>query len=629
MVSRRNYLTVAIMMLILFFMFQFTGVMKNQLNEYGVNEYDQSTYTHLNAENTFSDIVSGSSASADVFYVGAVSGDVAKVVSSWCEYSKRTLQTYQTLSACETVPENQLIILDGLTTVRTDADILILQEWMDKGVNIIFARMPDVSVIQKSAQLEQMLGINRIVSTNVTLNGMHLFSGFFLGGERIYEAQTKEDEKRQDLDHDIPWYVTGAGTKTYLVGTLTDEVFDQTVPRSLLEEFSNMEKTSVKNNLLPAVIWRYGTTNSKVFCVNDDFLTDVSGIGILSAMTAQISDYEIYPVVNAQNLVAADMPAFSSENEEKMQELYAQSASAVYREIIWPSLVALQETTGAKLTCMVSPQFTYDDEQEPDGSEVTYYLKQLKEQDGELGWSATNRSNLSVSEKLTLDKPFWKDYGADYKITSIYLRDGSRKADAVQALKNEDVRTVVVSDDDSTSPIISYEGENITQQKVTSAGITHTFSDDLKLRSMETALGYSNITLDLLSVTYPETEQDSWEKMLRKLSPNLTTFWKPFEAFTHTTLSESDQRIRRFLAIDYEQERQDDNITVRVKNFDQQAWFVLRLNGETVKSVKGGTSTKIEDGAYLICAEKDEITIKVGRKSGMYYGSGQKSGEQE
>ena len=309
--------------------------------------------------------------------------------------------------------------------------------------------------------------------------------------------------------------------------------------------------------------------------------------------------------------------------------MYAQSASAVYREIIWPSLVALQETTGAKLTCMVSPQFTYDDEQEPDGSEVAYYLKQLKEQDGELGWSATNRSNLSVSEKLTLDKPFWKDYGADYKITSAYLRDGSQKADAVQALKNEDVRTVVVSDDDSTSPIISYAGENITQQKVTSAGITHTFSDDLKLRSMETTLGYSNITLDLLSVTYPETEQDSWEKMLRKLSPNLTTFWKPFEAFTHTTLSESDQRIRRFLAIDYEQERQNNNITVKVDNFDQQAWFVLRLNGETVKSVKGGKSTRIEDGAYLICAEKDTITIKVGRKSGMYYGSGQKSGEQE
>lgn len=628
MVSRRNFLTVAIMMLILFFMFQFTGVMKNQLNEYGVNEYDQSTYTHLNAESAFSNEVPVNT-SADVFYIGMASGDVAKVVSSWCEYSKRSLQMYVTLSACDNVPENQLIILDGRTTVRTDADITILQEWIDKGVNIIFARMPDISVIQRSDQLQQMLGIDRILSTDVTLNGMHLFSGFFLGGERIYEAQTKEDEKRQDLDHDIPWYVTGAGTKTYLVGTLTDEMFDATVPQSLLDQYANMEELSAKNNLLPAVIWRYGTTNSKVFCVNDDFLMDVSNLGILSAITAQITDYDIYPVVNAQNLVAADMPAFSSENEEKVQELYAQSASAVYREIIWPSLVALQETTDAKLTCMVTPQFTYDDAQEPDGSEVAYYLKQLKEQNGELGWSATNRSNLSVADKLAIDKPFWKNYGADYKITSVYLRDGSQKSAAALALKNEDVRTLVVADEDATSPIISYATDNITQQKVTSAGITHTFSDDLKLRSMETALGYSNITLDLLSVTYPETEQDSWEKMLRKLSPNLTTFWKPFEAFTHTTLSESDQRIRRFLAIDYEQERQDDNIAVMVKNFDQQAWFVLRLNGETVKSVKGGSSTKIEDGAYLICAEKDKITIKVGRKSGMYYGSGQKSGEQE
>lgn len=628
MVSRRNFLTITIMILILFFMFQFTGVMKNQLNEYGVNEYDQSTYTQLNAESVFSNEVPAN-ALADVFYIGIASGDVAKVVSSWCEYSKRSLQMYATLSACDNVPENQLIILDGRTMVRTDTDITILQEWIDKGVNIIFARMPDISVIQRSNQLQQILGIDHILSTDVTLNGMHLFSGFFLGGERIYEAQTKEDEKRQDLDHDIPWYVTGAGTKTYVVGTLTDEMFDATVPQSLLDQYTNMEELSAKNILLPAVIWRYGTINSKVFCVNDDFLMDELNLGILSAITAQITNYDIYPVVNAQNLVAADMPAFSSENEEKMQELYAQSASAVYREIIWTSLVALQETTDAKLTCMVTPQFDYDDAQEPDGSAVTYYLKQLKEQNGELGWSATNQSNLSVADKLAIDKTFWKNYGADYKIASAYLRDGSQKSAAALALKDEDVRTLVVADEDTTSPIISYATDNITQQKVTSAGITHTFSDDLKLRSMETALGYSNITLDLLSVTYPKTKQDSWEKMLRKLSPNLTTFWKPFEAFTHTTLSESDQRIRRFLAIDYEQERQDDNIAVMVKNFDQQAWFVLRLNGETVKSVKGGSSTKIEDGAYLICAEKDKITIKVGRKSGMYYGSGQKSGEQE
>ena len=39
MVSRRNYLTIAMMFVILLFMFQFTGVMKEQLSEYESNEY--------------------------------------------------------------------------------------------------------------------------------------------------------------------------------------------------------------------------------------------------------------------------------------------------------------------------------------------------------------------------------------------------------------------------------------------------------------------------------------------------------------------------------------------------------------------------------------------------------------
>lgn len=40
MVSRRNYLTIAMMFVILLFMFQFTGVMKEQLSEYESNEYE-------------------------------------------------------------------------------------------------------------------------------------------------------------------------------------------------------------------------------------------------------------------------------------------------------------------------------------------------------------------------------------------------------------------------------------------------------------------------------------------------------------------------------------------------------------------------------------------------------------
>ena len=51
---------------------------------------------------------------------------------------------------------------------------------------------------------------------------------------------------------------------------------------------------------------------------------------------------------------------------------------------------------------------------------------------------------------------------------------------------------------------------------------------------METALGYSNITLDLYSVTYPEGDEDSWEKISKKIAANLGTYWKAYEAFDAT-----------------------------------------------------------------------------------------------
>lgn len=47
---------------------------------------------------------------------------------------------------------------------------------------------------------------------------MHLFSDFLLGGEEIYEVTEPGEEERQDMNPSVPWYTTGAGTKTYMVG---------------------------------------------------------------------------------------------------------------------------------------------------------------------------------------------------------------------------------------------------------------------------------------------------------------------------------------------------------------------------------------------------------------------------
>lgn len=64
------------------------------------------------------------------------------------------------------------------------------------------------------------------------------------------------------------------------------------------------------------------------------------------------------------------------------------------------------------------------------------------------------------------------------------------------------VRTVV-KDYDGGSEVIGYQSEYVTRQSGINAGLTHTYRDDFRLKSVETALGYSNVLIDMEQVAYP------------------------------------------------------------------------------------------------------------------------------
>ena len=276
--------------------------------------------------------------------------------------------------------------------------------------------LPQSSVIKEYPDLRELLGIRAVIADEIPLTGMHLFSGFLLGGEEIYETTTPGEEERQDMNPSVPWYTTGAGTKTYMVGTLSDETIEQTVDNEIRAQYAGMEEEAAKNSLLPVILWRNSVDTAKIFCVNGDYLADAGGVGILDAMMGEAYDYDIYPVINAQNLVIADLPAFVSENEEEMQKRYSQSAQAVYQEIVWPSLTSIASRTGAKMTCMMTPQFTYTDGEMPDGEKVSYYLKQLKR--GSRGGGAVRRQqgrNFPFPKKMRQDQTFWQTYAPSYR----------------------------------------------------------------------------------------------------------------------------------------------------------------------------------------------------------------------
>ena len=615
MVSRRNYLTIAMMFVILLFMFQFTGVMKEQLSEYESNEYADDTTTSFQRSDAF--LAEQTSADAcEVIYVGEAGGAEESVVKTWCSYRKRTFFCSSSLALLDSLQDDalQVLVVDG-SKVTSEEEVAVLRREAQMGVTVIFATLPQSSVIREYRDLRELLGIRAVIADEIPLAGMHLFSDFLLGGEEIYEVTEPGEEERQDMNPSVPWYTTGAGTKTYMVGTLSDETIEQTVDNEIRAQYAGMEEEAAKNSLLPAILWRNSVDTAKIFCVNGDYLADISGVGILDAMMGETYDYDIYPVINAQNLVIADLPAFVSENEEEMQKRYSQSAQAVYQEIVWPSLTSIASRT---------PQFTYTDEEEPDGENVTYYLKRLKEEHAEAGLSADSREGIPLSEKIKQDQTFWQTYAPSYRFLSLYA-DGVKSIGEESALPAE-IRTVALGSG-ASGQAVGYLNENVTLQPSTSSGIRHTFLDDFKVKCMETALGYSNITLDLYSVTYPEGDEDSWEKMSKKIAANLGTYWKAYEAFDATTLTESDVRIRRFLALDYKQQRAGNVITLSLEHREDAAWFLLRLHGEKVTEVAGGSFEEIEDGVYLILAEEDEVSVEVQTGETWQYQDGGKRGD--
>lgn len=624
MVSRRNYLTIAMMFVILLFMFQFTGVMKEQLSEYESNEYADDTTTSFQRSDAF--LAEQTSADAcEVIYVGEAGGAEESVVKTWCSYRKRTFFCSSSLALLDSLQDDalQVLVVDG-SKVTSEEEVAVLRREAQMGVTVIFATLPQSSVIREYRDLRELLGIRAVIADEIPLAGMHLFSGFLLGGEEIYEVTEPGEEERQDMNPSVPWYTTGAGTKTYMVGTLSDETIEQTVDNEIRAQYAGMEEEAAKNSLLPAILWRNSVDTAKIFCVNGDYLADISAVGILDAMMGETYDYDIYPVINAQNLVIADLSTFVSENEEEMQKRYSQSAQAVYQEIVWPSLTSIASRTGAKMTCMMTPQFTYTDEEEPDGENVTYYLKRLKEEHAEAGLSADSMEGIPLSEKIKQDQTFWQTYAPSYRFLSLYA-DGVKSIGEKSALPAE-IRTVALGSG-ASGQAVGYLNENVTLQPSTSSGIRHTFLDDFKVKCMETALGYSNITLDFYSVTYPEGDEDSWEKMSKKIAANLGTYWKAYEAFDATTLTESDVRIRRFLALDYKQQRAGNVITLSLEHREDAAWFLLRLHGEKVTEVAGGIFEEIEDGVYLILAEEDEVSVEVQTGETWQYQDGGKRGD--
>ncbi|MBR5896374.1 MAG: DUF2194 domain-containing protein, partial [Lachnospiraceae bacterium] len=527
MVSRRTLITIILMMMTIFFMFQFTQVVKVRNNQYDTNEYAKEKV--LVASERFV----ANTHCEQIVFLGKETGTAYKTVEEWCNYSKRYLKAYEdpTQLSREIAKEAHLILIDSKTLdIAENSDYL--EELAGCNTTRVFLNLPDVKKIKNTPVLQNMLGITEIRKKYMNVEGIQVFEGFLLGGEAAYMPQNDAEKKYNDFAETITWYITGNGTQTYAVAMMKD--------------------ASVVANDYPRIIWRNNYEGTYIYAVANDFINSETGMGFLSAIDYSANDYVLYPVVNAQNTVISDYPVVAAENDARIKEIYSMDSKNLSRDIFWPEYVSIATRYNLKLTCFLNTGYETDDKNEPSDKLMQFYLQQLKEIDGEMGRSLDIDDFSEFKDKMAYDMAFLeKENNYHYSASYAYkLND-----EITNAIQGNDVSLkrihTVVSTRDKNDELLSYIGNSVTFQGITNVADEYSYRKELKHRCMLTALGYSTTLIDMHKVLFPEESEDEWQYFSKDVAANINTYWAKNREFDYTAVSESDTRVREFLNLKY------------------------------------------------------------------------------
>lgn len=601
MLSKRVYFTVSSLMMLVLFMFQFSGIIRKKYNNFDENKYAVSEKKDLNNNNVFTVLTDEDkvvkSISGYIVYIGDINTKTGNTVYEWCNYTKRNLLVYKTVSQYhrynEKYPDAVLIDSDY---VNIDSDIDTFSLLTDYGINLVFCTLPSYSAISENQRFEQLCGISPH-RESVNASGLKLYSGFLFGGEAWYTKENDPDGKFQNMKLTMPWYNTSNATKTYMSAVVESE-----------------DGSKIDNEDQPAVIWRKSHDHAYVFCINGDYIKDISGIGILTAIMSESKDLDIYPVVDSQSVIVNNFPMFSFENDDAVEKYYLRNTSSLLENVIWPDISNLAESTGARFTFMAAPQINYSDNNLVSVREMDYFFRLFSEISSEAGLTTTRDDATSIDEKLTADAGIFSNYLSNYKFTSIIARKD--EFENVLSLKNsliDDVNAIVTdSQDYGGTKLFSYVNDNVINVECPVTSDKYTYSDDFRQRCFQTALAYTNIEFNMTGVCNPDDEKELWNEEIKSKSTALTSYMKNSKMFTKCSISQADKRIREFMAADYSYKQNSSYVSLDITGAQDTARFIVRLRTGEVENVSGAVCTKVEKGVYLITAQSKhvEMTIK-------------------
>ena len=390
------------------------------------------------------------------------------------------------------------------------------------------------------------------------------------------------------------------------------------------------------------LIWQANYGSGK-FVVNNFGMCDKAYRGFFAASLSLFGEVSVYSVINGSAFYLDDFPSqIPDGNSEYITRDFGTTIRDFYINIWWPDMMNLSDKYGIKYTGLAIE--SYDDDVDgttnakPDTGTFLNFGNMLLRKGGELGYHGYNHQPLCLSDKDYRDifeyktwessQAMKKAFGhlVDFCDTlfpdvhmSVYVPPSNLMSEDGRQMLLEHFKQITtlsgiyLPDDVLDFALLQeYEvDENgvVDQPRIISGCDVDDFMEmgafsELNLHYINNHFTHPDDALD------PERGAElGWTELRNRFDDYLNRLYTSAPKLRNFTGSEFSAAVQRFAAVVPKTEIYEDRMVLSIKNFYDDAQFLVRFNEKSAATVTGGTLTHVTGDLYLLDADEDTVTV--------------------
>ena len=368
--------------------------------------------------------------------------------------------------------------------------------------------------------------------------------------------------------------------------------------------------------------------------------------GVYAASYSLLCDATAYPVINGAVFYLDDFPSpVPGGDGTYIRRDYNMSIADFYSKVWWPDLLKLSQKYSIRYTGVMIENYGDDTQSEPerqqDVQQFRYFGSLLLRQGGELGFHGYNHQPLVLPDTDYADLYSYNQWPSDEAIVAamnelisfqnsvlphahgtVYVPPSnvlSAEGRRVLGTKVPQIRTIASTyfGDGTSLPYVQEFGvsaDGIVEQPriVSGSMVGDTYMrlaamSELNMHYVSTHFMHPD---DLLDVDRGAAE--GWETYKSGLEDYLQWLETSAPDIRKQTGTECSGAIQRYAQLTVSLDSSDDEWTLELGNFVDEAWLFFRANEGAPGRVSGGELTHLTGDLYLLKA--DSATVHIQRK---------------